>query len=308
MLYYWQEYSQSVASFEKDSVFPYGLSEDSPESAYFLSEHGDPPYLPLLLEEFSICCGSVLAQVLGKLLLTLCLCLSCRILRLLSQTYFKSQGGQRHGLPLLDQVVSIASGVALLWCFFGVLGAIPLGFSLCVGLIFVWKSSNSSASTNLSLSSTVVHAFVLCLSTLVYGECYMDPVQWHQIRGSVMIIIMRAISFALDLHHTAHVTDVPSDELYPDNFGYRQYLLWLSYTLCPASLVFGPWFDVHQYHQLIRHPPKPNVAEPLSTWYTLSAFWHSIVHAAKSLSCALFCLLWSTCVSHILLPDWSEHM
>lgn len=30
-------------------------------------------------------------------------------------------------------------------------------------------------------------------------------------------------------------------------------LLWLSYCLCPASLLFGPWFNPLRYEEMIRN-------------------------------------------------------
>ncbi|RTG89227.1 O-palmitoleoyl transferase [Schistosoma bovis] len=79
-----------------------------------------------------------------------------------------------------------------------------------------------------------------------------NPVKWHQIRGSIMIIIMKCISFSMENKNFYKMINKEPCCILLWTPLYRG-LLWLSYCLCPASLLFGPWFNPLRYEEMIRN-------------------------------------------------------
>ena len=61
----------------------------------------------------------------------------------------------------------------------------------------------------------------------------MAPEQWHQIRGTVILLLMKTTSVGFDID--AGVVDPPS------------LLLFSGYSLSPVSLVFGPFVTLPDY-------------------------------------------------------------
>ncbi|XP_071331294.1 protein-serine O-palmitoleoyltransferase porcupine-like isoform X2 [Trachinotus anak] len=110
---------------------------------------------------------------------------------------------------------------------------------------------------------------------LLVGELHLiDMVTWHKIRGTQMVVAMKAISLAFDLDRGA-VGGLPS----PPEF--------LGYVLFVGSVIFGPWISFSSYKSAIE-------GRKLS-W---SWLWSSSVSLLKS----QLCLLVSTCIAPYLFP------
>uniref|UniRef100_A0A182W7I5 Protein-serine O-palmitoleoyltransferase porcupine n=1 Tax=Anopheles minimus TaxID=112268 RepID=A0A182W7I5_9DIPT len=110
-----------------------------------------------------------------------------------------------------------------------------------------------------------------------------SPETWNRIRGTQMILLMKALSLAFDTEEHQNL---------------RNQLNVLSYTgyiLCPANVVLGPWISFNDY---------------LSIWKPSFAIGHStgfaglLIHVSRILISALAavgCLLTSNCVIDYML-------
>uniref|UniRef100_A0A8C4F974 Uncharacterized protein n=1 Tax=Dicentrarchus labrax TaxID=13489 RepID=A0A8C4F974_DICLA len=126
--------------------------------------------------------------------------------------------------------------------------------------------SRHSSSRGLFLS-------VVILIYLLIGELHLiDMVTWHKIRGSQMVVAMKAISLAFDLDRGA-VGTLPS----PAEF--------LGYVLFVGTVVFGPWISFSSYKNAIE-------GRKLS-WLWLQSFSLSLLKSQ-------ICLLVSTCIAPYL--------
>ncbi|KAA3681956.1 O-palmitoleoyl transferase [Paragonimus westermani] len=137
----------------------------------------------------------------------------------------------------------------------------------------------------------------------------MDPTHWHAMRGTIMIVNMKAISFTtetLSIYYESDVTSTPYQKLF-ENFLYFRMFSWLAYALCPASLMFGPWFGFACYSRHVWPSVRMGVSGRSDYTDVLYLFIGSLIHTSKSFLCALFCLLYSTCLSQVLLPDFALH-
>ncbi|XP_075901988.1 protein-serine O-palmitoleoyltransferase porcupine-like isoform X2 [Nelusetta ayraudi] len=107
-------------------------------------------------------------------------------------------------------------------------------------------------------------------SLLHFRELHLiDTVTWHKIRGSQMVVAMKAISLALDLDRGA-VSRLPS----PAEF--------LGYVLFVGTVVFGPWISFSTYQSAVQ-------GRKLS--------WQWLTASSLSLLKSQLCLLLSTCVA-----------
>ncbi|KAL0099343.1 hypothetical protein PUN28_020125 [Cardiocondyla obscurior] len=80
-----------------------------------------------------------------------------------------------------------------------------------------------------------VGIFLPSLLIIAYCEFFMHPVTWHKIRSVVMIMVMKAISIAID-------TDDSND--LPDIYSF------MGYMFCGITCLFGPWVSFRDYLSL----------------------------------------------------------
>lgn len=198
-------------------------------------------------------CGlSTLQQGLQHVWLLLLLCLLCRLC-------FRLGGSSRvtHG-------VSALVGFCGLFQFFEfyVLWILLLA-ALCYLVLLL---SHRSSSRGLFLSAVI-------LIYLLTGELHLiDPVTWNKIRGSQMVVAMKAISLAFDMDRGA-VTGLPSP------------LEFLGYLLFVGTAVFGPWISFSSYKDATQ-------GQKLS--------WAWLQSSSLSLLKSQVCLLVSTCIAPYL--------
>ncbi|TMS15856.1 Protein-serine O-palmitoleoyltransferase porcupine [Larimichthys crocea] len=195
-------------------------------------------------------CGlSTIEQGLQQIWGLLLLCLICRLC-------FRLGVGST-----VKHVVSVLTGMYGLFLFFDfhMLWVLFLG-ALCYVVLLLCRHSSSRG---LFLS------FVI-LIYLLTGELHLvDMVTWHKIRGSQMVVAMKAISLAFDMDRGT-VGALPS----PAEF--------LGYVLFVGTVVFGPWISFSSYK---------NATEGTK----LSWLW--LYSSSVTLVKSQICLLVSTCIA-----------
>ncbi|XP_068590021.1 protein-serine O-palmitoleoyltransferase porcupine-like [Cebidichthys violaceus] len=209
----------------------------------------------LVLQQLAESCGiSTVKQGLQQVWRLLLLCLICRLCFRLG------------GVSTVKHVVSAVTGVYGLFLFFELHMLWVL--LLCALCYLVLLLSRHSSSRGLFLS-------VVILIYLLVGELHLiDMVTWHKIRGSQMVVAMKAISLAFDLDRGT-VGSLPS----PAEF--------LGYVLFVGTVVFGPWISFSTYQNAIEGTK-------------LSWLW--LRSSSLSLLKSQICLLVSTCVAPYLFP------
>uniref|UniRef100_A0A8C7JT50 Protein-serine O-palmitoleoyltransferase porcupine n=1 Tax=Oncorhynchus kisutch TaxID=8019 RepID=A0A8C7JT50_ONCKI len=184
----------------------------------------------------------------------LVICLLCRLLWIL-------------GLPsYVKHLSTVAGGFYALYLFFELhMVWVVLLSLLCYLILFLCRHSSNRATF---LSITV-------LIYLLMGELHMmDTTTWHKMRGSQMVVAMKAISLAFDLDQGV-VTNVPS----PVEF--------MGYIYFVGTVIFGPWISFNSYREAIE-------GRKLS----FSWIWKVCVSWVKS----QLCLVISNCVAPYLFP------
>ncbi|XP_061647732.1 protein-serine O-palmitoleoyltransferase porcupine-like [Phyllopteryx taeniolatus] len=207
----------------------------------------------LVLIELAESCGvSTLLQGFEQVWRLLLVCLLCRLL-------FRTGG-----VSSMNHVVSLLAGMYSLFLFFNLhMLWVMLLSLLCY---FVLLLGRHSSSKGLFLSTAI-------LVYLLIGELHLiDTVTWHKIRGSQMVVAMKAISLAFDLDRGA-VSALPT----PTEF--------LGYVLFVGNVVFGPWISFSTYKAAI-------VGRQLS--------WLWLRRSSISLLKSQICLLVSSCVAPYL--------
>uniref|UniRef100_A0A8C8J1C3 Porcupine O-acyltransferase like n=1 Tax=Oncorhynchus tshawytscha TaxID=74940 RepID=A0A8C8J1C3_ONCTS len=148
----------------------------------------------------------------------LLLCLLCRLLcRLGLSSSVKHLG-------------SVSAGLYALYLFFeqSMVWVLMLSM-LCYTVLFL---NRHSSSRGIFLSATI-------LIYLLMGELHMiDTVTWHKMRGSQMVVAMKAISLAFDLDRGT-VLAVPNP------------LEFTGYILFVGTVIFGPWISYSSYKEAI---------------------------------------------------------
>ncbi|XP_074538536.1 protein-serine O-palmitoleoyltransferase porcupine-like [Halichoeres trimaculatus] len=206
-----------------------------------------------LWQQLAESCGLItvqqgLQQVWGLLLL----CLICRVcFRLVSSSTLK-------------HTASALTGMYALFLFFELHMLWVLLLSALCYLVLLLSRRSSSRGVFLS---------VMILIFLLIGELHLiDVVTWHKIRGSQMVVAMKAISLAFDLDRGS-VSSLPS----PAEF--------LGYVLYVGSVVFGPWISFSTYKNA-------------AAGRNLSFSW--LQSCSFSLLKSQICLLVSTCIAPYL--------
>ncbi|XP_070766333.1 protein-serine O-palmitoleoyltransferase porcupine-like [Enoplosus armatus] len=206
-----------------------------------------------VLQQLAESCGlSTVQQGLQQVWRLLLLCLICRLCFRLD------------GVSTVKHVVSVLAGMYGLFLFFELhMLWVLLLSALCYLVLLL---SRHSSSRGLFLS-------VVILIYLLIGELHLiDMVTWNRIRGSQMVVAMKAISLAFDLDRGA-VGSLPS----PAEF--------LGYVLFVGTVVFGPWISFSTYKNAIE-------GRKLS--------WLWLRSSSLCLLKSQICLLVSTCIAPYL--------
>uniref|UniRef100_A0A4W5MH13 Protein-serine O-palmitoleoyltransferase porcupine n=1 Tax=Hucho hucho TaxID=62062 RepID=A0A4W5MH13_9TELE len=148
----------------------------------------------------------------------LVICLLCRLLWIL-------------GLPsYVKHLSTVAGGFYTLYLFFELhMVWVVLLSLLCYLILFLCRHSSNRATF---LSITI-------LIYLLMGELHMmDTTTWHKMRGSQMVVAMKAISLAFDLDRGV-VANVPS----PVEF--------MGYIYFVGTIIFGPWISFNSYREAL---------------------------------------------------------
>ncbi|EFA11115.1 protein-serine O-palmitoleoyltransferase porcupine [Tribolium castaneum] len=161
------------------------------------------------------------------------------------------------GIYLVSTLESHFGKIVLLFCWIISYVLLYTGFQLK-------KYSKSS----ISLKLTFIILLVLCEYYLIEAEV------WLQIRGIVMVLVMKVLSLADDINK---LDAMP---------GFIQYF---GYTLCGANVMFGPWISFSDYLNFYKKPTKKNL------------IW--ICAIVKVLTTSLFFLTLSNCWSGYIISD-----
>ncbi|XP_070695428.1 protein-serine O-palmitoleoyltransferase porcupine-like [Pempheris klunzingeri] len=206
-----------------------------------------------LWQQLAESCGlSTVQQGLQQVWRLLLLCFICRLCFRLG------------GVSTVKHVVSVLAGMYGLFLFFErhMLWVLLLS-ALCYVVLLL---SRHSSSRGLFLS-------VVILIYLLIGELHLiDMVTWHRIRGSQMVVAMKAISLAFDLDRGA-VGSLPSLAQF------------LGYVLFVGTVVFGPWISFSCYKNAVE-------GQKLS--------WSWLQSSSLRLLKSQICLLVSTCIAPYL--------
>lgn len=206
-----------------------------------------------VLQHLALNCGlSTVDQSLQQLWRLLLLCLTCRLV-------FRLDIGSH-----LKHLLSMLAGLYGLFLFFELHTLWMLLLAVICYLILLL--SRHSSCRGLFLSAVI-------LAYLLTGELHLiDMVSWHKIRGSQMVIAMKAISLAFDLDRGA-VNTLPSAAEF------------LGYLLFVGTVIFGPWINFSAYRNAVNGTKL--------SWPWLRT---SLLTLLKS----QVCLLVSTCVAPYL--------
>ncbi|XP_062854474.1 protein-serine O-palmitoleoyltransferase porcupine [Trichomycterus rosablanca] len=185
----------------------------------------------------------------------LLMCLVCRLLWRIG--YLPSY---------IKHLSTVASGFYILYLFFELhMVWVVLLSLLCYLILFLCRHSSSRGPF---LSITV-------LIYLLLGELHMmDTSSWHKMRGSQIVVAMKAISLAFDLDKGI-VEHVPS----PVEF--------MGYIYFVGTVIFGPWISFNSYRAAVEGQQ-------------FSVSW--LVKVVCSWIKCQLCLLVSNCVSPYLFP------
>lgn len=125
-------------------------------------------------------------------------------------------------------LISTACGCVVVWDLFG----LRTGYMACltgVGILALVVSHYASQSRRGPWTC------VACVAFLIFGELWWaDPVDWHSIRGSQMIILMKLVSVGYDLDSATLLSPPNPLEI-------------AGYIMNPGTVIFGPWFSFSSY-------------------------------------------------------------
>uniref|UniRef100_A0A671KNJ7 Protein-serine O-palmitoleoyltransferase porcupine-like n=1 Tax=Sinocyclocheilus anshuiensis TaxID=1608454 RepID=A0A671KNJ7_9TELE len=184
----------------------------------------------------------------------LLICLVCRLL-------------WRLGLPsFLKHLSTVAGGFYTLYLFFELhMVWVVLLSLLCYLILFLCRHSSSRGPF---LSITI-------LIYLLLGELHMmDTTTWHKMRGSQMVVAMKAVSLAFDL-------DKGIVEKFPSPVEFMGYIYFV------GTVIFGPWISFNSYMDAVE-----------SRKFSVSWFLKSVFSCVKS----QLCLVISNCIAPYLFP------
>ncbi|CAH8831977.1 unnamed protein product [Trichobilharzia szidati] len=248
-----------------------------------------------LAKEMLTCSLPVIKQVNSLLILILISCLFWHVVNIILKRSFHFNGKIYHTfVTIVLHVLSVSLGLFILHRAAYELWWIIIGLTVSLAVVFILDiNSHFRHSDKQSVNWETFITLGICSSVQLYCELYVNPVQWHQIRGSIMIIIMKSISFSMEQKtlDSNHVNSQPCILLWTPLY---RGLVWLSYCLCPASLLFGPWFSPLKYEEMIR-------SDYNSTRFSLKNIILSLLHTVKLFGTSLLCLVYSTCSTYTLI-------
>ncbi|XP_016415328.1 protein-serine O-palmitoleoyltransferase porcupine-like [Sinocyclocheilus rhinocerous] len=161
---------------------------------------------------------------------------------------------------------SLAGGLYVLYTFFELHMMWVIILCLLCYLILLLSINSSSRGVFLS---------VVILIYMLMGELHMiDAATWHKMRGSQMVVAMKAISLAFDLDRGA-VSSFPSP------------LEFMGYLCFAGTIIFGPWISFASYTDAI-------------IGCKMSAGWFGKI--ALSFLRSQICLVISSCIAPYLFP------
>ncbi|XP_053676409.1 protein-serine O-palmitoleoyltransferase porcupine [Anopheles nili] len=111
---------------------------------------------------------------------------------------------------------------------------------------------------------------------------------WNRIRGTQMILLMKALSLAFDTE---------------DNYSLRQQLNTLSYSgyiLCPANVILGPWISFNDYLNIWK--PTPNIDLKHNRSSVLRILIHLFRVIFSALMAAGFLLISNCMIDYLVAP------
>uniref|UniRef100_A0A672M6A8 Protein-serine O-palmitoleoyltransferase porcupine-like n=1 Tax=Sinocyclocheilus grahami TaxID=75366 RepID=A0A672M6A8_SINGR len=184
----------------------------------------------------------------------LLICLVCRLL-------------WRLGLPpFLKHLSTVAGGFYTLYLFFELhMVWVVLLSLLCYLVLFLCRHS----------SSRVPFLSITILIYLLLVELHMmDTTTWHKMRGSQMVVAMKAVSLAFDL-------DKGIVEKFPSPVEFMGYIYFV------GTVIFGPWISFNSYMDAVE-----------SRKLSVSWFLKSVFSCVKS----QLCLVISNCIVPYLFP------
>lgn len=183
------------------------------------------------------------------------------VFRLLTQSFIRNK--------IWSHLVSVVCGVVLIWL------TVEAGYIYIYGFMIVSYGMISVLyKVRQKRVGYVMSCFVLGVLLLCeYLES--DKRLWHQLRGCLMIIVMKIISLAFDIDATK-TKELP---------GVIQFM---GYLLCPASVILGPWHSYNEYTYIFE----------TSQW-NLKYFFHIFINAILSITF----LLTSNCFIYGIIPD-----
>ncbi|KAL5971062.1 Protein-serine O-palmitoleoyltransferase porcupine [Taenia solium] len=258
-LFYWVGIRAApLMDFGATDLTGYGgaFDEDDINSRYYHHHSGDGMYeddfgyyeVQDVDEGFAAFCGSIVRQVWPNIWISLVACLVWRGCRGLFRLLLSSTTTPNY-LPQIFEAllnaISMLLGIVLLRHFFGDLYVRPCAFVFTVGafLAFNTMTRGSTACGDeprkpTGWTSQMVFVTVCCLLLQLYCEFFMNPREWHMIRGTAMVLAMKAISVAAP--RSPHQQSLQTGFL-------QHYLAWCGYAFSPGSVIFGPWFGFESY-------------------------------------------------------------
>uniref|UniRef100_A0A336M287 Protein-serine O-palmitoleoyltransferase porcupine n=1 Tax=Culicoides sonorensis TaxID=179676 RepID=A0A336M287_CULSO len=168
-----------------------------------------------------------------------------------------------------NHFVSILCGTILIWMSVEGGYVYIYGFIIISYLVIWILSKIRQRKVGYVISCFILSVLLLC------GYLEPDKRLWHQIRGTLMIIVMKIISLGFDL-------DATKTKELPSLFQY------LGYLFCPASVILGPWHSYNEYTYIFESPK-----------WNLNYFISIILNSLLSITF----LLMSNCFIYGIIPD-----
>ncbi|XP_030640047.1 porcupine O-acyltransferase like [Chanos chanos] len=216
-----------------------------------MASYGRQEFLQALAEG---CIIPTVHQGLEQVWQLLLVCLLCRLIC-------------RLGLSSnVKHLTSLVGGLYVLYLFFEQHMVWVIMLSLLCYLILVLCQRSSVRGVFLSLAILIY---------LLMGELHLiEPATWHKMRGSQMVVAMKAISLAFDLDQGT----VPS---FPSSLEFMGYICFV------GTVIFGPWISFTSYKEAMNGRK-------------MSLLWFAKI--AGGFVKSQICLVISNCIAPYLFP------
>ncbi|CAH8458016.1 unnamed protein product [Schistosoma turkestanicum] len=299
-IWYVDDYDEQELLEAKEEEEIYSSKHSIEEAEFFADEDEDTGGFENVLSTKSIsseifsCALPVLKQSYWLLIVILVSCLLWRVVQFILSRCFSSNGRIiRTFVTIILHLFSISLGLLVLYYASYDLWWIVIGLIVTLTVLFTLNINSDTSKSNEKYTNWELFVTLgICSSVQFYCEFYKNPVKWHQIRGSIMIIIMKCISFSME-HRTFYQT-INKEPCFNKWTSLYRGLLWLSYSLCPASLLFGPWFNPLRYEEMIRNYHIHGKLISLKNTII------SLLRTVNLFGLSLFYLTYSTCFANTL--------